>query len=280
MNRKIFLVELDGISPHNTLFLKPVSADVRVIQIKTIGSDSEEVIILDNPITVEGPSSIRYPAVVSGRVWIEIEGSYVNELALDDLLGAQISMAKYGNIGEIISEDNRLNFHEYLSVAFEVSNVKDAFIQGDLGVRTLDKYDNIVYTESIPISLNDDQVMIAHATSGSYIDLPIKPQESSVKVLVANSYTEEFTLDGSKVIIDIPNDVSCYVLYKPFYVEDGMFSKITDNVSISPNGEIKLRDENCSSIIYNFKLNVYNTDLTSTNHTPIIKSLALISSNQ
>lgn len=278
--RKVFTLTLDRITPHNTALLKPVGSDVKIVAMYTTSSNGETVQLLDKPIEIETFASVRYPTVVSSTLWVEIEGRYINELSMNDVLGVQVSMAEYKTLGSASFPDARMVFHKYLSLAYAVEDVKDVYIQATLGVRTLDKYDNIIYSEDIELGLNADNKMVAYATTGSKVVLQYMPSENSVEVIMEGDRTHEFTVTGRDVNIDIPEGASCYVIYRPSYLDNGVFTQITDNVSMNSNNEIELRDDQCSTLIYALSLRVFNTDLTSTNHTPIIKSLAVVSSDQ
>lgn len=277
MNRKTYVLELNRSSAHNTILLTPKS-EIKVVFVKTVSVAGDEVIILSTPETLDSPTSIRYDSTVSSRVWIEIEGTYVNELTLDDLLDIDISLANYSAFGEYVSEKGRVSFHKYISVAYDINNIKDVFVQAELGIEVLDKYNAIVYSESIPISLNDDYKMVSMATNGNTIKLDVEPSE--VEVIVEGDYIDEFTVDGKFVTVDIPKDTNCYAVYKPFYIGEGSFKNLSENVSINSNNEIRLRDDNCEYILYTIKLKFYNTDVTSINHTPVLKSLALIATSK
>lgn len=276
MNRKTFALSLDRGLAHNTISLNP-KTDLKVTHIKTSLPDGSEMVILDNPIEIEEPTSIRYASVVSSRIFIEIESHYVDELTIDDLLTAEISLAKYDTLGEYSSEEGRLSFHKYLSVVSDIKNVKDTFFKAELGIKALDRYDNIVYSDIIPVSLNEDGWMVEYRNRpepGNIIELPVAPSE--VKVLIGGEYTDEFTVLENKVTFDIPAHTDTYILYRPFYADNGTFSKVTENISINSNGEVMLRDDKCQSILYTLNLSIYNTDISSSNHTPIIKSLAVV----
>jgi hypothetical protein len=279
INRNIFSIGFNSSLPHNTILIKP-KVDIKVVSIFTINVDAKRIELLSKPIEIDSSTSIRYESIFSGKIWIEVEGTYVNELTLDDLMIVEVSLAKYFTRGEYLSNENKVSFHKYISPIWEIDNIKDVLIDADLGIRVLDRYNNVIYNETIPISLNDDGYLVEYARNGSFVYLPVEPIPESIEILMEGDYTKEFELDNQKVIIDIPNDTDCYIIYKPKYIETGAFTKVSENVSINSNGEIKLREDNCDTILFTYTVKVYNTDLTSTNHTPIIKSLGIVSSSK
>jgi hypothetical protein len=278
--RKVFTLALDRITPHNTALLKPVGSEVRIISMHTIDGDGRTIDLLSSPINIESPTSVRYGTIISSTLWVEIESAYINELSIDDVLDVHVSMAEYSTAGAVTFPEAKMVFHEYLSLSYLIENVKDVYAQAILGIRTLDKYENIIYSEDIALGLNDDGKMVAHATTGHSVTLPYIPMDGSVEVIAEGDRTKEFTVSGNTVSIDVPDGSDCYIVYKPDYISDGVFSEVSGNVSINSSNEIKLRDDQCDTIIYTLSIKIFNTDLTSTNHTPIIKSLAVVSSNK
>ncbi len=279
LNRNVFTVNFNSVLPHNTLLIKP-KIDTKIVSIYTINTDAERIELLVNPIEIDSNTSIRYETIFSGKIWIEVEGTYVDELSIDDILIAEVSLAKYFTMGRYRSEEGQISFHKYISPIWEIDNVKDVLVDGELGIRTLDRYKNVIYDDTIPISLNDDGYLVEYANNGTEVPLPIEPLMESVKVLVEGNYTDEFEVIGNKIILDIPNNTDCYIIYKPIFLDSGSFMEISENVWINSNGEIKLREDNCDTILFTYTVKLYNTDLTSTNHTPIIKSLGIVSSSK
>jgi hypothetical protein len=278
--RKEFKLHLDRIRPHNTVLLKPKHDNVKIVSISTTDDDGRPLSLLDEAIEINSNTSIRYDVITSSVLWIEIEDVYVSELSVDDFLSIEVSLAEYATHGVASFPEGRMAFHKYISLAHSIENVKDAYVQAKLGLRTLDRFGNIVYSEQVSLGLNDDREMVAFATEGPMVELPIRPNPDSIKVIVEGNYSKEFTVEDNRVYIDIPKDVSCYIIYKPFYISNGTFTQLSNNLSINSNNEIELRDDGCSTIVYTLELSVFNTGLTLINHTPIIKSLILVSSDQ
>ncbi len=278
--RKIFTLTLGRLTPHDTVLIKPTGSDLSIVSMYTTDGEGGSTQLLERPITIESATSVRYETLVSSTIWIEIEGPYINELSIDDVAEVEVSIAEYQTYGECIFSDARMVFHKYISLSHRIDDIKDSYIQATLGVRTLDRYDNIIYSEDIEIGLNEDHKMITHANTGNHISLPHVPIADSIEVIVEGSSTDEYTVEGNIIYIDIPDGFSCYAIYTPEYLANGVFTKLNENISINSNNEIELRDDQCSTIMYSLKLKIYNTDITSANHTPIIRSLAVVASDK
>lgn len=277
--RRVFKISLSRIRPHNTVLMLPKGQDVKVVSITSV-SEGATAQLLPSPMTISTPTSVRYDVVSSSSVWIEVEGFHLEDLLLADIMEVSVSLANYAPYGEALFRDQSLSFHEYLAVKYRVEDVKDSFISAVLGIRAIDKYENTVYNEDIHLSLNEDGEMVEYATGVTSVVLPISPEPNSLRVIMGGDQTSEFSLADKVVTVDVPKGVDCYIIYKPFYASSGLYVPLSNNVSINSSGEIRLRDDYCSVINYSIKLRVFNTGITLVNHTPIIKSLALVASDK
>ena len=260
--------------------LQSKEENLKVSSITAIGNDGEEIEILSDPVIVGKTISIRYPIITSDRVRVTVDHALSEVLPLEDLLSVQVGLDNYKSIGKYTSEERQINFNKNLTVVYELNDILDAFIKTELFISVIDNYDNIIYSSSIPLSINDDGWMIEHANSGTKIELPYEPVEESLYIMIEGSRVDNFEIDGNFVVFSIPNGYDCFVIYKPKFIEQGGLYEFSDDVKISPSYDIILREDYANKINFSISIDVYNPDITSTNHTPIIKSLGIMTSDK
>ncbi len=280
MARKNYWIYGNKYISHNYMTLKAIQPGVIISSITAIAAAGGEVEIISNPTKIGKSAAIRYQAEVSDRIRVTIDHPLTEVLELKDLISIRLGLDNYETVGGYTSEETQINFNKNLTVVYDIENILDSFIKTELHLSTIDNYDNIIYSEIIPISINDDGWMVEYATGVSEIELPYKPVVDSLYVLIENSRINQYEISGNKVILDIPEGYSCMVLYKPEFIEQGGLYEFSNNVSLTPSYGIVLRKDYSNKINFSLVLDIYNPDITSVNHTPIIKSLGLMTSDK
>ncbi|RLA68386.1 MAG: hypothetical protein DRQ78_00750 [Epsilonproteobacteria bacterium] len=280
MARKNYWIYSNKYISHNYAILKSKEDGLKVSSITAIGNDGLEIEILSNPISIGKTVSIRYPVLTSDRVRITIDHPLSEVLRLEDLLSVQLGLDNYRTIGSYISQQEQINFNKNLTVVYDIDNILDAFVKTEIHLSIIDSYDNIIYSSIIPISINDDGWMVEHTTSGTNIELPYEPIEDSLYILIEGSKVDSFEIDGKFIAFSIPEGYDCFIIYKPKFIEEGGFYEFSNDIKLTPSYDIILREDYANKINFSIAIDVYNPDVTSTNHTPIIKSLGIMTSDK
>lgn len=280
MPRKQYWISGNKHIPHNYILLKSLEQSLSINSISALGVGGEEIEIVSNPITVSSPVAFRYPLVSSDRLKVVIDHPLSEVLSLKDLLSVRVGLDNYETKGKYISSEERIGFNNHLSLIYSTIGVLDVFMQCTIHIQTLDNYNNNVYSASVPVSMNDDGWMIQHVTSGNGTTLPYEPVEDTLYILVGDSKVDNFTIDGKTVEFSTPEGFDCYVIYKPQFTEQGNTYVFSNDIGISPSYDLILRDNHCNEILFSLTVEVFNPDITSTNNTPTIKSLGLLTSDK
>lgn len=279
MSTNIFVYPLFDKITHNSIIFEPKTSGIILRSVRAITKDFGEVFLFNESQAINDRTSIRYETIVSSSIFIEVSHDFANELDLEKLLNIRVGLDNFKTSGSIEVTPGKLSFNKFLTLAYTVDNMKDSYMQATLGCSIADKYENTLYNFSLPISMSDDNYLIYRLKGGEKEHiLPINPRESTIRILIDNLDIDEYEVSDNKIFVDIPKGVNAFVIYQPFYVENGGFTSINEDVKINSNNEIQLRDEYCETIYYNLAVDIVNTDITNTNHTPILKRLALISS--
>lgn len=280
MARRNYWIYSNKSVPHNHVIITAIEDGVFISSITAITMEGEEVSLIAQPMSISKKVSSRYPVISSDRLRITIDHPLSDTLSLSDLLSISVGLENYNNIGTYIAKEKTVGFNKNLSVVSEISNILDVYIKTTLHLSAVDNYDNIVYTGTIPLSINDDGYMVEHANTLSDVELPYEPAEGTIRIIIDGTEVDEFTISGKTISFSAPDGYDCFIIYKPLFTEQGKLHDITENISINPSYGIQLVDNYCSKIIFSMTVEVYNPDTTSTNHTPIIKSLGLLASNR
>lgn len=280
MARRTYWIYGNKSVPHNHIIIDALEDDIEISSITAINSDAEEVEIISAPTTVSKTLSVRYPAVNTDRLRITIDHPLSDILRLSDLLRVSVGLENYNSMGKYISPESEIGFNKNLSVIYDIDQILDVFMKCTIHLSAIDNYDNIVYSATIPTSINDDGFMIEHSNSSNAVTLPYEPVHDSVKILIGSSEVDDFTIDGKDILFSAPDGYDCFIVYKPLFTQQGTLHKITENVTINSSYGIQLVDNYCNKIVFSISLEVFNPDTTAINHTPIIKSLGLLTSDR
>lgn len=279
MAKKTYLLDLGKRDVHNCIILNPVaSIEFNITSIFTTDISGVKTELLQAPITLNRRTAVRYPSVVSSAIGIVVDNHFTSTLDLVDFLTAKVQASDFSEYGKIESAESRLNFGTYLNIVSDIDDMKDAFVNATIGISTYSRFNDHLYSGSLVIGLNDDGEIAHYVKDSSPIVLAHEPIDGSVKIIISGDYTTEFTVSGNIVDFSLPAGETAVVVYKPLYLSSVGFTDITREISANYNREIKLINEKCDYIIYNCMIEVINSSLTLTNHTPVIKSIAIVSS--
>ncbi|MDB4533418.1 hypothetical protein N9242_01000, partial [Vicingaceae bacterium] len=259
--------------------MKSVEDDLKISSITAIDSDGKELEIIANPINVGKSTSARYPLMITDRIRVTIDHPLANILELEDLVTIEVSLNNYNTVGNYVSKETSVNFNKSVTLTYSVENILDSFIGIDLHLSTVNNYGNIIYSSVIPISINDDGWMIQQTSSDFETELAYEPVEETMYILIDGAKVDKFEVEGKIVRFSKPEGYSSYIIYKPTFTESGKMYEISKNIKMTPSYGLVLRDDYCEKIIFSIVMNIYNTSITSINHTPIVKSLGLMTSD-
>jgi len=280
MARKNYWIYGKKYISHNYMILKAIEPDIVVSSITAIASDGGEIEMIANPVKIGSSSAVRYGTIVSDRIRITIDHHLSDVLKLEELINVRLGLDNYKTSSKYISDKSQINFNKNLTIVYDIENLLDAFIKTELHLSVIDNYDNIIYSEIVPVSINDDGWMVERAIGVTEIELPYNPVEDSLYILIEGSRIDKFKIVDRKVILDIPMGYECLIIYKPKFTEQGSLYELSNNVSLTPSYGLILRDNYCNKINFSLIVDIYNPDITSTNHTPIIKSLGIMTSDK
>lgn len=276
--RKIFSASLQKASQHNNIALTPKQPGLRLISIKTTDEFGKKIELTTRAVDLYSPFSIQYDTVISKMLWIELEHEFINDFDLNELLEVSISRDTYNSYSYFKADPQEINFHKYLFLDYDIKHAADVYIKATLSLEVVDKYQKQIYGTKVSIGLNDDGYLVNRG-KGPFVDLDTEPLLSSIKVMIGPDQTSEFSLEGRRMSVDIPEGFECLVLYKPAHIEAGHFTPIDRNVSINANNELLLNERYADSIRYVLEVEMFNLNLTQTQATPVINSITVLSSD-
>lgn len=278
--KKKFWLYLDGDLTHNSLTIKS-DKNVIVMSITAIIDDGSELEIVGSPLEIHGDTSVSYKPISSNRLRVTISHPLSDILKLDELVNISVSLQDYIYSGHYISPVTDIAFGEQASVVHEIENVLDVFLKCTISLKTLDSYGNVIYSNAIPISINQDGFMVSYNDNDTleYIDLDYEPDQETLYILVGSEKTKEFSVKGKRVIFHKPRGYRAYAVYKPLFATFGSRLKISEDIFITPSYDLILKDSYCSKIKFSLELEMLNPDVTKITHTPVIKSIGLMVSS-
>ncbi len=168
----------------------------------------------------------------------------------------------------------KIDFNSYVIPQVEIDNIGDSIVTTTLGLEAFDKYGNTVYKYFLPIQANDDGYVYERVEKSGQHSLMYTPTGQVYMTIHASEVKVDNT--GNIINVSIPDGYIAYVKYKPAHMNQAVFSKITDEISISSDWQIKLTDYSCAHLEYRYIVHVFNPELTQINSTPIIKRLAIV----
>lgn len=252
----------------------PLVDDVYIVSVSTVDENGEHQQIVQNKSKIHGPIQIRYSNVIQQYIYVEIEADA--NILTDQLRAIQVAVGTttYKKEGSFTSEPMKIDFNQYIIPSVQIDDIGDQIVTAVLGLEAFDKYGNTVYKYFLPISVSDDGYLYERIETSGHHELMYTPT-GQVHLTV---HTSEVPIDndGKLLNISIPDGHVGYVKYKPKHMDSAVFQKITDEVSISSDWQIKLADYSCSHLEYRYMIHVFNPELTQINSTPIIKRLAIV----
>lgn len=283
MGRKLFSLDTSSVRSqisHNSILITPKIDGIRIMDLYIFDQFGQRIDVIDVPIAITKSTVFNYDIVSSSDIWIDIDHPSIQFLDPDELISVSIAVTNFLEYAKIEFDETTMSFHKNLVCGYSIENAGDSFINMNLGIRVYDRYNNLMSTDSVDIGLNDDNFVLKKQIGGTKVDLQTEPEETSIRVLISGEYTDEFTVSGKTINIDIPDGVPCYVLYQPKYIQEGSFTKVSETMSINSNNEIRLDINNGSIIKYRATVEIVNTNISNTNSTPVIKNIAIIASSR
>lgn len=266
--------------PHNHIVINTIADEVVVSSITALDDDSREVEIIDKPTIITKVTSLRYPVMHADRLRITVDHPLVESLSLEDLLHVAVGLENYHTIGKYVSPEAEMGFNSQVAVVYDVKQVLDVFIKCTLHLSVTDNYDNTLYSATVPVSLNDDGFMVEASMDSDEVTLPYEPDPETLYILVGQTRVESFSINGRVVKFSAPSGYECLVIYKPMFLSGSSVYAVTESVSINPQYGLILEDAHCKKIRFSMTVESFNSDVTLINHTPVIKSLGLLTSNR
>lgn len=279
MPRKNYWIYGNKYISHNYILMKSVEDNLKISSITAIDSNGKELEIISNPINIGRSTAARYPVMITDRIRVTIDHPLADILKLEELVSIEISLNNYETVGRYTSKQTDINFNKNVTLVHDIENMLDSFIKTELHLSTKNNYGNIIYSEVISLSVNDDGWMIEHVIDDHETELPYEPVEDSLYILIDGATVDKFEINSKKVKFSKPNAYDCYIVYKPKFIEQGNLYRLSENIDITPSYDLILRDNYCDKITFSIVIDVFNTSITSINHTPIIKALGLMTSD-
>lgn len=282
MIRKLFNINFNqgGAIAHSAISIVPKIDDIAILDIYVLGNSGERINLIKSSIKVDKPILIKYDLIVSSSIFIDISNKYIEDLSIGDILNITVSTNNNTTYGSVIFDETKVMFHQFMSVKYSIDNAEDSFVNLKLGLKCYDRFNNLQHTDTVVLGLNEDNFVIKKQVGGNSVLLDYEPIPESVGVIINGSYTKEYTIDGKSIIIDVPDNTECYIIYQPYYIKTGQFVDLTDNLEINSNNEIKFKLKSSDYILYTAELEVVNTNLSNSNSSPIIKNISIITSDR
>jgi len=280
MSRKDYWVETAKYISHNFLSLRGKESGIKVYSITSLDQNSKEVELSSGLIEINKAITIRYNTLVSNRIKITIEHPLLETLSLYDLLDIQVGLDEYKTQGSYQSQEEEISFNKYLTVVSDVKHSLDSLIDLRLNISTVDRYGTIIYSDSVSISINDDGWIINKIDNSGIIALEYIPSEENIYIQIGDNKISPDSIDGKNIKVDIPEGYTGYVIYRPAFIEEGLNIEISEDITMTPNYGLILREDYCSKVMFSIEVSIYNLEETLVNHTPIIKSLGLMTANK
>ena len=272
--RRVYSIDLGSRSLHNTIKFEPLVDNVYIVKVSTIDDSGAQQTIVQDKAKIYGPISIRYTNVIQQYIDVEIEAD--SKVLTDELRAMQIQVGTttYKKEGSYTSEQLKIDFNSYIIPSVDIDNIGDSIVTAVLGLEAFDKYGNTVYKYFLPISVSDDGFVYERIEKSGNHKLMYAPTGKAY--LTVHSSEVEIKYSGQNVDVSIPDGYIAYIKYKPIHMNSATFQRITDEISINSDWQIKMADYSCSHLEYRYIVSVFNPELTQINSTPIIKRLAIV----
>jgi len=279
MSRNTHTFSLRNSVLHNFTAITPKVAGVTLLSISTHDRHGKEVLLLPHTIEINKATSVRYGLIESRTVTVSYSHDLADAVRVEDLLTVEAGLSKYDTQGGYISNEQSMPFSKNVNLLYDIDNILDVYNRCRLNLRVVDKYGVILYGATVPISVNNDGMMIEPLDDDGSAELPYAPEIDSIYLLVGDSVVNNYLIDGKTVSADIPAGYTAYVVYRPDFSNGGVLFCTDGKIEVMPDYSIQLDDRFCDSIFFSIEILSINTETTSFNHTPIIKSLGIMASD-
>lgn len=280
---KIFRLELGKKMRHNNLSLQAKIDGVTLISAKTIADNGLPIELLKIPIkdiSKNSKVSVSYDVKFSSYIDLEVDATNVDYLILEDVFKTSISYALYSDNVRYASAEYGLDFYGKMVPIWDIEMPEDAFLDVKLNIKYLNRNNQIIGQDIIPLSFNDD-FKFCEAPEGDIKEIKTAYDIETVNGIYVNKKhladTSTFDFSSKSVVFqDIINNP--VLVYTPKLatslaaVNVGKHSAIDNNQNITCNLPVR-------KVVYSFIIKLVNLNLSHIDQTLKIKRLGLISTN-
>lgn len=267
MPTKTFAIQCSN--KHNSIKVSSNLESLIIVSITIPDKDGKEYYVSSSSAELDGKVQYRYKTSSSPVVYLTVSHEFVNDFIIGDDITVEILMTRFVDAGKFVSEANTIAFGNKLNIHSLITNEADCGILCILHANCIKQHGSSRQFKAM-IPLNENR-LIAHKASDELLYFPqdLKMYYDGLTV-DSNSYTvvnkninASFTLDDK------------YVIYKR---EATLDVQLADDIFMDENYTISIYGK-YDFIEYVVELIITSTNISKVESTPIIQSIALVSTN-
>ncbi len=254
---------------HNSIKISSSIEDVIIVSITIPDKDGKEYYVSSSSTELDGKAQYRYKTSSSPVVYLTLSHELVNDFVIGDDIVTEILMTRFTDSGKFVSEKNTIAFGNKLNIHSLITNEDDCGILCVL-------YGNCIKVNGTSrqfkalIPLNENRLIVQNASE----ELFYFPQDLKMYydglVVDSNSYT--VNLKNINATFDLDDQ---YVVYQR---EATLDVQLADDIFMDENYTISILGK-YDYIEYVIELIITSANISKVESTPIIQSIALVSTN-
>lgn len=253
---------------HNAIKIKSDIEDITIVSVTIPDKDGTEYYVSGNSFELDSEVQYRYKTSASPVVYVTISHSLAESFVIGEDIIVDILMTRFVNYGQFISEKHTIAFGNTLNVHSVLTN------EGDCGVLCI-VHGNCIQSngqsESFRaiIPLNENRLIVQKASETLFYPAKNAKLYYDGLLLEDNAYTINSNIVEATISL---NDK--FILYQ----RDLEVEQLSQNVFIDSNYTISI-NKKYDYIEYIIELVVTSLNISQIETTPIIQSIALVSTN-
>lgn len=254
---------------HNSIKISSNLEDIIIVSITIPDKDSTEYYVSSSSTELDGKVQYRYKTSSSPVIYLTVSHDLVNAFVIGEDILVEVLMTRFIDSGKFVSEPNTIAFGSKLNIHSLITNEDDCGILCILHGNCT-KVNGASRQFKALIPLNENRLIVQKASE----ELLYFPQDLKM-------YYDGLVVDSNSYTVNLKNINATFNLddqYVVYQREATLDVQLADDIFMDENYTISIFGK-YDYIEYVVELIITSTNISKVEYTPIIQSLALVSTN-